>query len=178
MSKYDKIVAEHKSSGCSLCGYNKSISALCFHHKDPSEKEANVSSLRQASMKRIVSEIEKCIVVCANCHCELHENDENFSFGKQKGDVVKKRITIRLDEDIIEWFKMCGSSYQTAINNALRPYVDADFDKTMMGREIRILSKTKVRQDTIPKLKEQMAAMQTGDPYFKPNLTQGKMGKK
>ena len=107
---------------------------------------------------------------------------------------MKKRITIRLDEDIIEWFRSKGKGYQTLMNNALRNYVNADFDKTMMGREIRILSKTKdgwpglkmnpvdtsdkVRQATLPKLKEQMAAMQDNQSWRKQIKAMPKKGKK
>ena len=91
---------------------------------------------------------------------------------------MKKRITIRLDEDIIGWFRSKGKGYQTLINDALRNYVNADFDKTMMGREIRILSKTKVRQDTIPKLKEQMAAMQDDQAWRSQVKAMPKKGKK
>ena len=107
---------------------------------------------------------------------------------------MKKRITIRIDEDIIEWFRSKGKGYQTLINDALRDYVNADFDKTMMGREIRILSKTKdgwpglkmspvdpsdkVRQDTIPKLKEQMAAMQDDQAWRSQVKAMPKKGKK
>ena len=91
---------------------------------------------------------------------------------------MKKRITIRIDEDIIGWFRSKGKGYQTLINDALRNYVNADFDKTMMGREIRILSKTKVRQDTIPKLKEQMAAMQDDQAWRSQVRSMPKKGKK
>jgi hypothetical protein len=58
---------------CSICGYNKSIFALQFHHLDPSKKIFNVSAnLGKYSLQSIKNEIEKCIVVCANCHFEIH----------------------------------------------------------------------------------------------------------
>ena len=37
---------------------------------------------------------------------------------------IKKHVTIRLDADILEWFKRNNDQYQTAINNVLREYVE------------------------------------------------------
>lgn len=56
---------------CSKCGYNKSIAALNFHHRDTTQKEFLVTQkLRPWSV--IVKELQKCDLVCANCHRELH----------------------------------------------------------------------------------------------------------
>lgn len=58
--------------GCILCGENE-IACLDFHHIDPETKEYSVSQLlRTGSFSRAASEIEKCIVLCANCHRKLH----------------------------------------------------------------------------------------------------------
>lgn len=54
--------------GCSDCGYKEHAVALDFDHRDPETKIANVSAMRQASKKTLLAEIEKCDVVCANCH--------------------------------------------------------------------------------------------------------------
>ncbi len=57
---------------CILCNYKKSIRALSFHHINPSEKEFSISSshVKWATLK---SELDKCILVCSNCHSEIHE---------------------------------------------------------------------------------------------------------
>ncbi len=68
-----RIVAGYKAEGCSICGYNKCDKALHFHHLDPNEKEITISRLRSHAVDRLIEEIEKCIVLCANCHYELHE---------------------------------------------------------------------------------------------------------
>jgi 5-methylcytosine-specific restriction endonuclease McrA len=62
---------------CCKCGYHKNISALEFHHLDPSEKEfgADARHLSNTSMEKLEREIEKCILVCANCHREIHHPD-------------------------------------------------------------------------------------------------------
>jgi hypothetical protein len=64
---------EYKKGKCEICGYDKSISALQFHHLDPSKKDFSISDRHFTSMNEIIkSELDKCILVCANCHCEIH----------------------------------------------------------------------------------------------------------
>ena len=70
------IMQRLKMNGCAICGYNKCNSALSFHHTNPQDKQIQVSGkLLQYSDKRIVGEIEKCILLCANCHREIHEKE-------------------------------------------------------------------------------------------------------
>ena len=59
---------------CSQCGYNKTLNALHFHHLDPKEKSFELSKniLRCKAWEVIVIELNKCILVCANCHAEIH----------------------------------------------------------------------------------------------------------
>jgi len=58
--------------GCKNCG-ESDYRCLDFHHTDPSTKDAEVSELwRHASIITIRKEIEKCEVLCANCHRKLH----------------------------------------------------------------------------------------------------------
>lgn len=64
---------EFKGGSCELCGYNKSLQALHFHHKEPGEKDFAISSA--TSWKKAKIEIEKCLLVCANCHAELHDKE-------------------------------------------------------------------------------------------------------
>ncbi len=59
---------------CSICGYHKNLAALVFHHTDSSEKDfkLDMRSLSNRKFEPIQEEISKCILVCANCHAELH----------------------------------------------------------------------------------------------------------
>lgn len=57
---------------CIRCGEDH-IACLDFHHRDPSEKDGTVSSIaRNNSTKKVLLEIEKCDILCANCHRKLH----------------------------------------------------------------------------------------------------------
>jgi len=67
------------TKGCNICGYRKNARALCFHHLDLSTKNGSVRSLYSHSKNKMLEEIDKCIVLCANCHLELHEKEEKMS---------------------------------------------------------------------------------------------------
>ena len=57
---------------CQECGYDKHHSAIDFHHLDPTQKDMMICSLRGCSFKKIKSEVDKCIMLCANCHRLVH----------------------------------------------------------------------------------------------------------
>ena len=74
-----KFINEIKlKSGCELCGYNEHSAALCFHHKNSENKETEIANLINSkySKKRVLKEISKCIVLCANCHNILHSKKQ------------------------------------------------------------------------------------------------------
>jgi 5-methylcytosine-specific restriction endonuclease McrA len=64
---------EYKGGKCSVCGYNKSQRALQFHHLNPKEKDFTLGSWNILSWDKIKAELDKCILVCANCHAEIEE---------------------------------------------------------------------------------------------------------
>lgn len=65
-----------KSKGgcCSICGYSKNLAALVFHHQDAAEKDfkLDMRSLSNRKLEPVLGELDKVILVCANCHAELH----------------------------------------------------------------------------------------------------------
>lgn len=58
---------------CQRCGYSKSSSALQFHHRDPDEKDFQIAGNHCRSWETIQRELDKCDLLCSNCHCEVHE---------------------------------------------------------------------------------------------------------
>ena len=68
--KLDAI--EYKGGKCQRCGYDKYPDVLEFHHRDPNEKEANWSKIRLWKWDRVLTELDKCDILCANCHREVH----------------------------------------------------------------------------------------------------------
>jgi predicted HNH restriction endonuclease len=67
----DKAI-EYKGGKCSICGYDKAKECLAFHHLDPSTKEFTLSRSFNRSWKSLQKELDKCILVCLNCHGEIH----------------------------------------------------------------------------------------------------------
>lgn len=64
---------EYKGGSCEICGYNKCNEALQFHHLDPTQKDFGISAGGfTRSWEKVKSELDKCIMVCANCHSEIH----------------------------------------------------------------------------------------------------------
>lgn len=57
---------------CIKCGESRWW-VLDFHHRDPEQKDSNISDLVAKSSKTLVlQELEKCDVLCSNCHRDLH----------------------------------------------------------------------------------------------------------
>ena len=74
-----EIMQRLKINGCAICGYDKCSAALDFHHVNSEDKEFNISMHSiNYSDKRVVEELNKCILICKNCHSEIHT--------KEKGD--------------------------------------------------------------------------------------------
>lgn len=75
VSKERKLkLIEMKGGGCQSCGYNKNISALSFHHRNPENKTYGIDSrkLSNTTWESILIEVEKCDLLCLNCHAEHH----------------------------------------------------------------------------------------------------------
>ena len=63
---------EYKGGCCEACGYSKYQGALEFHHINPAEKDVDWGQLRLRSWYRITAELDKCALLCSNCHKEEH----------------------------------------------------------------------------------------------------------
>lgn len=73
--KTKEILIEYKGGKCEICGYDKCISALEFHHLNSNEKDFGISQKGYTrNIEKNKEEVDKCILVCANCHREIHEN--------------------------------------------------------------------------------------------------------
>lgn len=62
----------YKGGCCQRCGYSKCIEALTFHHIDPTQKEFSLSGNHSRSWAKIKVELDKCLLLCQNCHTEVH----------------------------------------------------------------------------------------------------------
>lgn len=72
--KIKELAIAYKGGKCCICEYSKCKSALDFHHLDNSEKKfgLSVKGLTRSWIKT-KEELDKCVLVCANCHREIHD---------------------------------------------------------------------------------------------------------
>lgn len=70
----EKVLSLKEEYGgkCTRCGYDKCIDALEFHHLDPTQKEFHLGEARGRNLASLREELNKCILVCRNCHTEIH----------------------------------------------------------------------------------------------------------
>jgi hypothetical protein len=79
---------EYKGGKCQICEYNKSVpGAYHFHHRNANEKsfEINGSTLGFEQLKK---EVDKCDLLCANCHAEVHDLD--WAFQREDALVIRR----------------------------------------------------------------------------------------
>lgn len=65
----------YKGNKCEICGYDKCEGALEFHHLNPEEKDFQIADIdlsKNLNMDSLKKEVDKCQLVCANCHREIH----------------------------------------------------------------------------------------------------------
>ena len=65
-------VIEEAGGACILCGYDRCVGALHFHHIDPDTKEFGISRRGfTRSIEKMREEAAKCVLLCSNCHAEV-----------------------------------------------------------------------------------------------------------
>lgn len=64
----------YKGGACIVCEYNKCIRAMHFHHIIPEDKSFGLSDSNTRSWERTKKELSKCVLLCSNCHCEVHDD--------------------------------------------------------------------------------------------------------
>jgi hypothetical protein len=82
--KLKELAIAYKGGACVNCGYKKCNSALEFHHLDAFNKDFSIGVQGYTrSWESIKTELDKCILVCANCHREIHSESNNSTSGSQ-----------------------------------------------------------------------------------------------
>lgn len=148
-----KLLVEYLGGKCIRCGYNKCLEALDFHHKNPEEKDFSLSS-KWNNFKRCIEEVKKCILVCSNCHRELHNNIWNIN------DVV---IEIPNEQVIIDYLKKeffhtkvckhCSEVFKT--KRKLRQYCSKKCKQTSRVRDAKLYK----QPEDVKKLIEQVSTL-------------------
>lgn len=97
---------------CQICGYNTYIEALEFHHINPENKVFNFNKSQTKSWEDNIKELKKCILLCANCHREVHagyyENKLESSFNEERANEISTLIN-NLKTKQIRYCPICKS---------------------------------------------------------------------
>jgi hypothetical protein len=137
---YKKLMLDYlKTTKCSACGYSKCLACLEFHHVDSSDKIFQLSKMKGFSKglpNNVKDELDKCVVLCSNCHHDIHFNITRFAENNEsiitKSKNIKE-INKKIDRDVvydmyvnrkmkqIDIAKHFNSSKGT-INNILKPF--------------------------------------------------------
>ena len=96
--KYEAVL--QRGGKCERCGYDKNLSALEFHHRNPEEKEFQIDErhFSNRSLEILQKELDKCDLLCANCHREIHHLDSEMASIPKRIMEVKKLSFSNQDE--------------------------------------------------------------------------------
>lgn len=134
---------------CQCCGYNKCISALEFHHLNPEEKDFAFGTNCNRSWQNTRNEIQKCILVCANCHREIHAGLIDNSKLQSSFSETRAQEIDRLVNDIkvhkIFYCKFCGKEVWQG--NDCCPSCAA-INRRLVERPTREILKEKIRNQS------------------------------
>jgi|19_taG_2_1085344.scaffolds.fasta_scaffold00490_3 hypothetical protein len=129
--KKKKKAVEHKGGQCKKCGYDKCINALEFHHRDPSTKNDQWKTMSGWKWSRILKELHKCDLLCANCHREVHYE----TFSSKYGSEPIKKIPKKTKPLITKRCKQCNKEFTTKKNK--RKFCSVNCGKIFARKVIR-----------------------------------------
>ena len=85
-----KILNKLKINGCAICGYDKCVASLDFHHVNPRDKQYKISiGFMSYTNENISDEVNKCILLCKNCHYEIHNKERKNRVKEIEGEMKK-----------------------------------------------------------------------------------------
>jgi len=130
LSWRDRTKARLRSAfggSCGICGYSKCDKVLEFHHLDSSKKEFCLSS-RIKKWETLVNEAKKCVMLCANCHREVHAGEATIPSNIKKFDenyteyrFPTVRKCVDCEKEISFKAKRCANCQQIRFRTVERP---------------------------------------------------------
>ena len=71
-SELKRALVDLRGGACNICGYKRHLAALTFHHLEPAKKDFEIARGHTRSWDALVHEVRKCLLLCENCHREVH----------------------------------------------------------------------------------------------------------
>jgi len=145
------------------CGYDKNIAALDIHHKDPTLKKfrLDIRNLSNRKMEDILNEFKKCVILCANCHREIHHPDlVLIDLDEMLKNIDEKVVSIRTinkpkcvdcGEEINYTYKRCKKCNSITKRKVLRPPYNQLMEEIHKTNYVVVGKKYGVADNTIRK---------------------------
>jgi transposase len=84
--KVKTILVQEAGGACCICGYNRNMRALHFHHVEPSQKRHEINAKGVAiALEKLRAEAQKCVLLCSNCHAEVEDGLATIPAGMPNG---------------------------------------------------------------------------------------------
>lgn len=94
---YKREAVKYKGGKCQFCDYSRCPASLAFHHIDPTKKDPEWKLMKNRAFKNWKHEVDKCILLCHNCHYELH-------YALKKGFVYSEKENLKnIFKDMVEF---------------------------------------------------------------------------
>lgn len=95
-------LVNYKGGKCQFCPYDTNIKALQFHHVDPSIKNFSIQARHNYNFNKLVNEVDKCLLLCANCHAEEHSmlDQLNVEEKQKRIDYLCKKYLTKSKKDV------------------------------------------------------------------------------
>lgn len=139
---------------CCCCGYDRCTASLALHHLDPSQKDFGLGAIRAnpKSWLTIVEEIRKCVLVCHNCHNEIHAGmrsvpEDAPRFNELYADYKALEAVAKLDE-----CPQCGKLKRAYLKNcslscSSKSKFKVDWDSVDLKEEIKTKTVIKIAEE-------------------------------
>lgn len=115
---------QYKGGGCVKCGYNKCLRSLDFHHRDPKEKDFTIGENRAGKKivrvwSKLQEELDKCDLLCRNCHGEVHFEIDNNKLLAETFDYTLDRVDVSYINNAIIKGRLTPEEALIKIKNSL-----------------------------------------------------------
>ena len=103
--KTKELIVNYKGNKCQICGYDKCLASLTFHHSKEEEKNYEIAKISliieniQELNDEILNELEKCELLCSNCHREKHIDIEKINIEKINKKIENYKESNRIDKE-------------------------------------------------------------------------------
>lgn len=124
-----------KGGKCIQCGYSKCLGALEFHHRESEVKEFRLGVAYRHSWEAVVKEIEKCDLLCSNCHGEAEDGKPRCP--KKSAVNARKRrneLKARIVEHMGGCCTLCG--YKKCNRNLVLHHLDPEVKEFTFAKAI------------------------------------------